>query len=123
MRIDVDDRFSTEDAIYLAQKMADARKGTAFIVSHGWIIDGLVVARYEQPVISLLNSKRPLTIIVLEEGDEIKAVTGENCHFQGTRVVGKIEVETMNGVKYGPFGYSGTPGYQNQGLIFSYFNT
>ena len=81
------------------------------------------MARYGEPVISSLQRNRRLTIFVLEAGDEIKAVTGENCHYDGTQVVGKIEIETVNGIKYGPFGHSGNPDQPNPGLIFSSFNT
>ena len=94
--------------------------GTAFIISHGWIIDGLVVARYGKPLISSLLTRRPLTIFLLGAGDEIKAVSGENCRWDGTTVVGKIEIETMNGLKFGPFGHCGDPAHSYQG--YSSFN-
>ena len=71
----------------------------------------------------MINRNRPLTIFVLEAGDQISAVTGENCHFDGTQVVGKIAIETMNGLKYGPFWHSGDPARPNPGLVMSSFNT
>merc|ERR1712131_28192 len=123
MRIDIDKRFSTEDAIYLVQRLADAVKGTAVIISHGWVVDGLVVTEYGQPPIRCLPRERELTIIVLEPGDEIKTFNGENVNFENAVCCGKIEIETINGVKYGPFGHSGDPGRPTKNNIVSSFKT
>ena len=87
--------------------------GTAIFISHGWIIDGLVVARYGESSISALakNGGRPkYTFIVLDPDDEVKIFKGNNSNFHGAVCCGKLEIETINGKKYGPFGLSGNPG-------------
>ena len=49
-----------------------------------------------------------LKIFILEAGDEIKAVSGENAYFDNTRVAGKLKIKTVKGIEYGPFGHSGS---------------
>ena len=56
----------------------------------------------------MIPQQRPFTIFVLDAGDEISFVSGENIECWGSEVVGKIEIETIKGKKYGPFGSSGS---------------
>ena len=57
-------------------------------------------------MIHALTTKNPLSIFVLETGDEIDAVFGENADFFGHRVVGRLEIKTVKGHKFGHFGQS-----------------
>ena len=49
-----------------------------------------------------------MSIFVLETGDEIKTVSGEDAEFHGDFVVGRLEITTIKGHKYGRFGQSGS---------------
>ena len=82
--------------------------GTAIFIAHGVIIDGLHVARYGEPPISALaHFGGTKTFIVLDPDDEVKTFKGENQKdFHGVACCCKLEIETINGKKYGPFGRS-----------------
>ena len=85
--------------------------GTAIFVSHGGIIDGLHVARYgESPISALARYGGNNTFIVLDPDDEVKTFKGDNSNYSGAVCCGKLEIETINGKKYGPFGQSGAQG-------------
>ena len=71
------------------------------------IIDGLHVARYgKSPISALVGYGGTKTFIVLDPDDEVKTFKGENSIFFGVACCCKLEIETINGKKYGPFGRS-----------------
>jgi len=111
------DEFTPEEATYLVRKLSDGTKGTVFLISSGWIVDGLVIAQYKKPTIAGLYTKRYARIFILDDGDDIAKVTGENCRFDNSLVTGKITIETSNGKKYGPFGHSGNPNGSERYLV------
>ena len=95
--------------------------GTAIFIAHGVIIDGLHVARYGEPPISALaHFGGTKTFIVLDPDDEVKTFKGENQKdFHGVACCCKLEIETINGKKYGPFGRINT----NKQWILGSYNT
>ena len=55
------------------------------MISHGWVVDGLVVTEYGQPPIRCLPREREMTIIVLEPGDEMVVLPRHQSHIRDSK--------------------------------------